>query len=104
MVWNPGTARSNGEGSKNVAAAGTPEKLLAASTPCSEVAVTARPGNTGKIAVGFSAAVRAAAGGEVGAILSPGDTISVPVGNVNQVYIDATVNGEGVSFLFAAPE
>ncbi len=86
------------EGSKNVAAAATPETIVAVSTPCRRVIITARAGNTKPIAYGFSNAVRATAGAEVGAQLAAGASVSLPVADALLVWIDAQVNGEGVSF------
>lgn len=91
-------SRLGGEGGKNVAVAGTPEQLSADSVPTRIIAMTARPGNTGKIAYGFTDAVDATPGAEVGALLDAGQSVSLPVANLNLVYLDAEVGGEGVSF------
>lgn len=89
-----------GQGNKVVAAAATPVQLIATRTICASVIVSARPGNTGKIAVGFSNAVRATAGAEVGAILSAGQSLALMLDDVSKVWIDASVNGEGVGFAY----
>lgn len=91
------SSSSIGSGTKNVTTAGTEVQLTTTSTPCSWVVVTARPANTGKIVVGDSAIV-ATAGSERGIVLSAGSSVSLPVDDVSKVYIDSTVNGEGVSF------
>lgn len=100
MSDNDYTASGPGDGNKNVAAAGTPERLNATRIPCRNVAITARPANTGKIAVGMSNAVRAVAAGEKGVILAAGSSVSFPVASVSDLWIDATVNGEGVSYTY----
>jgi hypothetical protein len=89
-----------GQGGLNVAAAGTPQQLEGASTPCSLLYLTARTGNTKNIAWGFTNAVRATAAAEIGAVLTPGEPVVIPVSNVQNVWIDATVSGEGVSFSY----
>lgn len=86
------------QGGKSVAVAGTPVQLSATSTRCDAVILTARKGNTGSIAYGFSNTVRATAGAEVGAILTPGSSVVIETMDVANVWIDATTNGEGVGF------
>lgn len=84
--------------SKNVAAAGTPERLSATSIRCSAVVVTARPGNTGTIAYGQTNAVRATAGSEVGSTLAAGQSVTYPIFDAMELWIDTEINGEGVSY------
>lgn len=91
------------EGSKDVAVAGTPEELVAVSTPCSWVVITARRGNGGQIAYGGSNAVDATVGSEVGAVLAAGQSVSIPVADLQDIWIDASVGGEGVSFTYFVP-
>lgn len=98
MSMNDVTVIAPIEGSKAVAAAGTAERLTSASNPCSSVIITARAANTKSIAWGFSNAVEGGAGAEVGACIKPGESIEVKCGNTNEIWIDAQVNGEGVSF------
>lgn len=86
-------------GEKDVAAAGTPERLSSTSIRCNAVVVTARPGNTGKIAVGLDDDIDAAAGAEKGIILGAGQAVTMsPCFDVQDVWVDSTVNGEGVSY------
>lgn len=84
------------EGGKSVAVAGTPVQLAAAK--CNSIILTARKGNTGSIAYGYDNTVRATAGSEVGAILTPGSSVVLPVVDASQVWIDASVNGEGIGY------
>ena len=44
--------------------------------------------------------VRATSGAEVGAQLQPGDSVSLKVNNLNVIWLDAQVNGEGVSYTY----
>lgn len=92
-------ASGGGQGNKVVAAAGTPV-ALAAATPCRAVVITARIGNTKEVAVGFSNTVRATSGAEIGMQLQPGQSISIAVTDLSLIFIDAQVNGEGVSYTF----
>lgn len=89
-----------GQGNKAVTTAGTPQQLAAASTPCTNVIISARIGNTKEVAYGFSNAVRATAGGEIGATLQPGDSVALRVNNLQAIWLDAQVSGEGVSYTY----
>jgi hypothetical protein len=93
------TTTAIANGTKNVTTSGTPVQLLSSSTAWTTVVVCAKPTNTGVIAVGASNVVAASA--NLNAIpLMPGDSISLPINDVSKVYIDATVSGEGVAFLY----
>lgn len=86
------------DGHTNVTTAGT-AVALAASTPCSSVTITALSGNTGTIAVGASTVLAAVGATRRGIPLNAGDSVSIPIANVSTLFIDSTVNGEGVSWL-----
>lgn len=90
-------AATLGNGRKTVVTPGTAVPLVAASTPCKWVMVTALPANTDKVAVG-AAGVLAAAGTLNGTPLNASESAVFPVANVNLLYLDARVAGEGVSF------
>lgn len=85
-----------GDGRKTVAASATAEKLASA-TKCTSVVITALAANTGVIVFGASTVVAAAATRR-GTPLSAGETASVPIVDLDQIYLDTTVNGEGVSY------
>lgn len=91
--------RTIGDGVKSVTTAGTAVQLSSTSVPCRMVEIQARVANTGNIAVGSSSVV-AAAGSERGIILVPGASVSLRVTDLNKLYLDAAVSGEGVSFLY----
>ena len=88
-----------GDGSKDVTAAGTAEALSATSLPVDFVSITAKIGNTGTIVVGASTVVAAAAT-QRGAPLLAGESISIGAVDLSAVYIDSTVSGEGVTFMY----
>lgn len=83
-------------GRKTVTTAGTAVQLPGADV--GQVEVQALFANTGKIAVGGSG-VSAVAGSEAGILLSAGQTQTVDVSDLKEVWIDATVSGEGVTYL-----
>jgi hypothetical protein len=91
---NPGTIVGNGV--TTVTTAGT-EVALASSTSIKSVTVKALSTNTGFIYVG-SSSVSSANGFE----LSSSETVSIDIDNLSKVYIDSSVNGEGVSYIYLA--
>jgi archaellum component FlaF (FlaF/FlaG flagellin family) len=88
-----------GDGRQVVATAGTRVQLSSTSTLCKKVEITAFTGNTAAVVVGSSTVV-AAEGTERGKILFPGDSVTIYVDNLNKIYIDARVSGEGVSYIY----
>lgn len=86
------------DGRKVVAAAGTAE-ALAASTACKLITITAETDNTDLIVVGGSTVVAALATRR-GVPLDPGDTYELGIDDLSDVYIDALVNGEGVTYAY----
>lgn len=83
---------------KVVATAGTRE-ALAASTPAKYVVITAETDNTGVVVVGGTTVVAALATRR-GTPLDPGDTLTLEVDNLNDVNLDSTVSGDGVTFTY----
>ena len=92
----PPTTIANGR--KVVTTAGT-AVVLAASTPCTKVDITAETDNTGIISVGGSGVIALLATRQ-GVPLNAGDTYSLDITNLTTVYIDSTVSGDGVTFSF----
>jgi len=98
---SPGTTngvRVNGasalyQGIVNVTTAGT--RVQFGSQACQEVTIIAKRGNTGYIYVG-NASVSSS---DYGVELAAKDSITLPVNNLNLVWIDSSVNGEGVSYV-----
>lgn len=88
--------------SKTVSATGTAVALVATSTPVYMLYVRAKTGNTQNIYLGDSAVDKTTS---QQVILAAGDAITItpPHGNriyMNDFYIDADVNGEGVDILY----
>ena len=87
-------------GNRVVTTAGTQVQLVLSTTVTSEwVVITAAPANTGRITVG-DANVDATADAEAGITLGPGDSVSLPVRNLSSVWIDSTVSGDEVGYLY----
>jgi hypothetical protein len=86
------------DGRKTVTAAGTAE-ALATSTSCKLVIITAETDNTDYVVVGGSTVVAALATRR-GVPLAPGDSVPIQTDNLADIYLDAVVSGEGVTYLY----
>jgi hypothetical protein len=89
-----GTTGDVKDGSKNVTTAGT-RVALAASTACQAVLIQAKAANTGIIYVGGSTVSATS-----GIFLYPGESVEISIDNLSKVYLDSSVNGEGVVFTY----
>ena len=83
---------------KTVSNAGTDE-ALGGDVACKKIDIQAQTDNTGLIAVGFTGVDATEATG-TGVILYAGDTYSLEMVNLNLIYIDSTVSGEGVRYTY----
>lgn len=88
-----------GDGRKIVTAAGTRETLTAASTPAKYVIVTALDTNTNRVTVGGNTVLAALVTGK-GVSLLPRQKAGIWVDDLLDVYVDARVSGEGVSYTY----
>lgn len=111
MAWNPLTSTSS---VVTVTTSGTPIHVATSHIACQSILIQALPNNTGRIVVGYDNTVRANAAGTnpsgtvlaiIGAPTSntatpPSATGGVPTApaalDVQQFWIDASNNGEGV--------
>jgi len=88
------------DGRKVVTAATTAEALSATSAQFKTLTVQAEESNTGDIMIGASTVVEAP-GTDRGLRLIPGGSYHIAVpGDLADVYIDAEVSGDGVTFLY----
>lgn len=85
-------------GKKTVTNAGTAECLVSSTKPCAGVIIQALRTNTGFIFIGGTD-VLGTAGSENGISITPAQTIMIPANNLNVIYLDATVSGEGVTYI-----
>lgn len=81
-------------GQKAVTTAGTELVLASSQALLSGVTVKALHGNTGWIYVGTNPVTSS-----TGFVLDAGEQIFIEVDNLADVYIDSSVNGEGVSYI-----
>jgi len=81
------------------AIAGTAIVLTTSSISCKRIHIMGRTQNTDYVVVGSSTVV-AAEETRRGIPLSAGQSITMQIDNVQKVYIDSIVNGEGVTFLY----
>lgn len=87
------------DGRKVVAAAATAEALSSTRLGVSYIIITAETNNTGVVAVGASTVVAAEAT-RLGIPLNAGDSLSLGAVNLADVYLDVTVSGDGVTYLY----
>lgn len=89
-----------GNGHKEVTTAGT-AVALASSTSCKRVTIQAYRANTGFIIVGGTGVNGSSSiGTGTGASLAAGESISFDINNLATIFIDSTVNGEGVRYIY----
>ena len=86
-------------GQTTVTTAGT-EVQLNADTPCNAVIVKALPANTGVMYIGNNGSNAVAS--TTGYPLSAKEYVVIERKNLNQWYVDASVNGEGVAWIVMA--
>lgn len=87
-----------GHGLKTITTAGTDE-VLASSTAAKWVILQAQTDNTGVMAVGATGVDATVATGN-GIVLSAGEKITLPIDNLADIFIDATVSGDGVRYTY----
>jgi len=90
---------SIGHGVKVVATAGAHLALVTTSTPAEIVIIQAQTDNTSAVAVGGDEVDATVATGN-GILLYAGDTITLEIDDLADVYIDALVSGEGVRYIY----
>ena len=88
-----------GTGRQTVTTNGTPVQLSGTSTATRRVFIQSETDNTGNIIVGDSN-IESVVGSERGIVLFTSQSIIIEIDNLNKVYIDSTVNGEGVAYLY----
>lgn len=81
---------------QTVTTAGTSVQLTSTSTPCHVVEIQAFETNTGRICVGDSTVDETIATRK-GIIINAGDTYDYYINNADKIYLDSSVNGEGVA-------
>ena len=87
------------DGRKVVTTAATRVTLVAASTPAKFVLITAETDNTGVIVVGGSTVVALLASRQ-GTPLLAGDSMLIEIDDLVDIYLDSTVNGDGVTYIY----
>jgi hypothetical protein len=88
-----------GNGYKDVTTPATAVQLSTTDTACRWIYITADHANTGIMAVGIST-VLATASTRAGIALDKGVSCMIPARNLNEVWLDATVTGEGCSYAY----
>lgn len=94
-------ASAGGVGHIEGTGAGNPI-AIGGNVPCRSVTITANDDNTSRIAVAVGANPNAsnAVGTRVGACLIKAQSLTLDVTNLNAVFIDSAVNGEGITYSY----
>lgn len=92
------SAAALGNGRQTVTTPGTPV-ALAGSTSCKWVTITGETDNTNIVVVGGSGVVAALAT-RTGKPLWPGQSFTIPIDNLADVFIDAITATEGVTYVY----
>ncbi len=91
------------DGSTTISSAGTPVRITATSTPCAGVWVGGDTGNSSVIYVG-SSTVDGVQGQQRGISVEPaGNSILIPVNNLNLLYVDANTSGDSAVWSYLQP-
>ena len=86
-------------GADGVTTDDTSGTVLGGDVACKKVDIQAQTDNTGVVAVGFTGVDSTVATG-TGILLNAGDIYSLEINNLNLIYIEASVNAEGVRFTY----
>lgn len=95
------------QGNKTVTTAGTQVALTSSQIVTPKVVIQAKPGNTGNIFVGTADV----SSSDYGVVLAPGASTTLVASHIEtgesgldltSIWVDAAVNGEGVTFLYLA--
>lgn len=87
-----------GIGRQIVATHGTAVQLHT-DQPCKSVVIMAEMDNTGTVTVGNIDVIGAVLT-RVGVPLEAGDSLTLEIDNVNDIYIDSIEDGEGITYLY----
>ncbi len=91
------------DGNTTITTSGTPVRITATSTPIPGAWVGGDENNSGLIYVGTST-VDGVAGQQRGIAIEPaGNSIFIPVNNLNLLYVDASANGDIASWAYVQP-
>jgi len=96
-----GGSSTTADGRQTVTTAGTAVQLSTSDTTTTKIYIQAEADNTDVIVVGSSTVVAALATRR-GIALFPTQSILITSDNLDEVYIDSIVSGEGVIFLYEA--
>lgn len=89
-----------GDGRTVCGTAGTRVQASTVSVATKAVILTAELDNTGVMVVGGSTIVASAVTSRIGTPLQTGASVTLYIDNLNKVYLDATVSGEGVHYTY----
>jgi len=90
-------------GTKTVTATGTPEKLVAASTPCNFVWIGSRVDANGVATNTKPVFIGDVDGQNIPIMIANFEGVLIPINDASKVYVKVGVNGEGIVYrIFAS--
>lgn len=95
-------ASTIGGGRKVVTTAGTQVPLISTVASTNWIIIQAESDNTGLIAVGDSSVDATVTSQTNGVLLAACESLVLPLSDAKAVYIDSTVSGDGVTYLYGA--
>ena len=98
MASNTEIPTKIGNGRRTVTSHGTAVQLHL-DKPCKSVVVMAETDNTDTVTVGNIDVIGALLT-RIGVPLEAGDSLTLNINNLNDIYIDSIVNGEGITYLY----
>lgn len=97
LLDNP--AGGVGTGRKVVTTAATAEQITSTPTATISVAIQAETNNSAEVAIGDSNVV-AVDDSERGFLLAAGESITLAIGDLSLLWVDAKTSGDGVTYLY----
>ena len=85
-------------GTRIVASAGTPQALVAATTPCRFVWIAARTDNNGNPLNGFPCFIGDAAGQNIPVMPSNYEGLAIRIDDASKVFVRVASGGDGVAY------
>lgn len=82
-------------GERDVAAADACTQLTTTSVPTKQVLVKAKVANTGIVRIGYAT-------GQCHFELSISESVTIPIDNLNKIWLSVSVGGEGVTYMYVA--
>jgi len=82
--------------------AGTANVIVTTNVPCSWVIIQAETDNAGNVMIGDSSVDITDTSQTNGIILDAGESITLPISDLGELYIDSGTSGDGITYLYGS--